>query len=148
MIVKMVKTTICGTDLHILEGDVATCAPGRILGHEGVGTIVSLGAGVTTFHEGDPVLIPCISSCGKCEYCRRGNASLHSLRVRDDAAPLPNPAGWVLWRTWLLRMRCLIHSSHSAAVGTRLAVIWHIRFLLSLRLVVDQEDELFEVIAA
>ncbi|MEO9129810.1 MAG: zinc-dependent alcohol dehydrogenase family protein [Sphingomonas sp.] len=71
-IVKIVKTTICGTDLHILKGDVATCAPGRILGHEGVGTIDSIGAGVTTFKIGDRVLISCISSCGKCEYCRRG----------------------------------------------------------------------------
>ena len=71
-IVKMVKTAICGTDLHILKGDVATCAPGRILGHEGVGTIDSVGAGVTSFHPGDRVLISCISSCGKCDYCRRG----------------------------------------------------------------------------
>jgi alcohol dehydrogenase len=71
-IVKMVKTTICGTDLHILKGDVATCSPGRILGHEGVGVIDSVGAGVTTFRPGDRVLISCISSCGKCEYCRRG----------------------------------------------------------------------------
>lgn len=71
-IVKMVKTTICGTDLHILKGDVATCTPGRILGHEGVGTIETVGAGVTTFKPGDRVLISCISSCGKCEYCRRG----------------------------------------------------------------------------
>ncbi len=71
-IVKIVKTTICGTDLHILKGDVATCAPGRILGHEGVGVIDSVGAGVTAFRAGDRVLISCISSCGKCEYCRRG----------------------------------------------------------------------------
>ena len=71
-IVKMVKTTICGTDLHILKGDVATCAPGRILGHEGVGVVDFVGAGVTAFHPGDRVLISCISSCGKCEYCRRG----------------------------------------------------------------------------
>jgi alcohol dehydrogenase len=71
-IVKMVKTTICGTDLHILKGDVATCAPGRILGHEGVGIIESVGAGVTAFRAGDRVLISCISSCGKCDYCRRG----------------------------------------------------------------------------
>ena len=49
VIVKMVKTTICGTDLHILKGDVATCAPGRILGHEGVGVVESIGAGVTAF---------------------------------------------------------------------------------------------------
>jgi alcohol dehydrogenase len=71
-IVKMVKTTICGTDLHILKGDVATCAPGRILGHEGVGVVDAVGAGVTAFKSGDRVLISCISSCGKCEYCRRG----------------------------------------------------------------------------
>lgn len=71
-IVKMSKTTICGTDLHILKGDVATCAPGRILGHEGVGIISEIGSGVTSFAVGDHVLISCISSCGKCEYCRRG----------------------------------------------------------------------------
>ena len=71
-IVKMVKTTICGTDLHILKGDVPTCAPGRVLGHEGVGVINSVGPGVTEFRTGDRVLISCITSCGKCEYCRRG----------------------------------------------------------------------------
>jgi alcohol dehydrogenase len=71
-IVKLTKTTICGTDLHILKGDVATCAPGRILGHEGVGIIAEVGVGVTGFAKGDAVLISCISSCGKCEYCRRG----------------------------------------------------------------------------
>lgn len=71
-IVKITKTTICGTDLHILKGDVATCAPGRILGHEGVGVIDSVGAGVTAFRPGDRVLISCISACGKCDYCRRG----------------------------------------------------------------------------
>lgn len=71
-IVRVTKTTICGTDLHILKGDVPTCAPGRILGHEGVGVIEDVGAGVTAFQPGDRVLISCISSCGKCEYCRRG----------------------------------------------------------------------------
>jgi len=71
-IVKMTKTTICGTDLHILKGDVATCASGRILGHEGVGIVDSVGAGVTVVRAGDHVLISCISSCAKCEYCRRG----------------------------------------------------------------------------
>jgi alcohol dehydrogenase len=71
-IIKITKTTICGTDLHILKGDVATCAPGRILGHEGVGVVDSTGAGVTAFRPGDRVLISCISACGKCEYCRRG----------------------------------------------------------------------------
>jgi len=71
-IVKLSKTTICGTDLHILKGDVPSCAPGRILGHEGVGVIDQVGVGVTAFHPGDHALISCITSCGKCEYCRRG----------------------------------------------------------------------------
>ena len=71
-IVKITKTTICGTDLHILKGDVPTCKPGRILGHEGVGVVDSIGAGVTSFRPGDRVLISCISACGKCEYCRKG----------------------------------------------------------------------------
>ncbi len=70
--VKIIKTTICGTDLHILKGDVQTCTPGRILGHEGVGIVEKTGPGVTAFHQGDHVLISCISACGKCEYCRRG----------------------------------------------------------------------------
>jgi len=71
-IIRMVKTTICGTDLHILKGDVPTCAPGRILGHEGVGVIDKVGAAVTAFGPGDRVIVSCISSCGKCDYCRRG----------------------------------------------------------------------------
>jgi len=71
-IVKIIKTTICGTDLHILKGDVPTCAPGRILGHEGIGVIDNVGAAVTTFRPGDRVIVSCISSCGKCDYCRRG----------------------------------------------------------------------------
>jgi Threonine dehydrogenase and related Zn-dependent dehydrogenases len=71
-IVKITKTTICGTDLHILKGDVPTCAPGRILGHEGVGVVEKIGPGVTAFHIGDHVLVSCISACGKCEYCRKG----------------------------------------------------------------------------
>jgi alcohol dehydrogenase len=70
-IVKITKTTICGTDLHILKGDVPTCQPGRILGHEGVGIIDKVGSAVTAFKAGDRVLISCISACGKCEYCRR-----------------------------------------------------------------------------
>lgn len=71
-IVKIMKTTICGTDLHILKGDVPTCEPGRILGHEGTGVVVEVGAGVTAFKVGSPVLISCISSCGKCTQCRKG----------------------------------------------------------------------------
>jgi alcohol dehydrogenase len=71
-IVRVTRTTICGTDLHILKGDVPTCEPGRILGHEGVGVIHEAGPAVSSFKPGDHVLISCISSCGKCEYCRRG----------------------------------------------------------------------------
>ncbi len=70
-IVKITKTTICGTDLHILKGDVPSCQPGRILGHEGVGIVDSAGPAVTAFKPGDRVLISCISACGKCVYCRK-----------------------------------------------------------------------------
>jgi D-arabinose 1-dehydrogenase-like Zn-dependent alcohol dehydrogenase len=71
-IVRITRTTICGTDLHILKGDVPAVTPGRILGHEGVGVLDQVGAGVIAFKPGDRVLISCISACGKCEYCRRG----------------------------------------------------------------------------
>ncbi len=70
-IVRISKTTICGTDLHILKGDVPSCQPGRILGHEGVGVVDQAGPAVTGFKPGDRVLISCISSCGKCSYCRK-----------------------------------------------------------------------------
>ncbi|GAA0541263.1 alcohol dehydrogenase [Rhizomicrobium palustre] len=70
-VVKITKTTICGTDLHILKGDVASCMPGRILGHEGVGIVDKIGPGVTGFKPGDHVLISCISACGRCVYCRK-----------------------------------------------------------------------------
>jgi alcohol dehydrogenase len=71
-IIKLSKTTICGTDLHICSGHVASCTPGRILGHEGVGFVEELGTSVTTFQRGEKVLISCISSCANCDYCRKG----------------------------------------------------------------------------
>ena len=74
-IVKISKTTICGTDLHIIKGDVATCKLGTILGHEGVGVIDEIGTGVTTFKIGDKVIISCISACGRCDNCRKGMCS-------------------------------------------------------------------------
>ncbi len=74
-VVRVTRTTICGTDLHIMKGDLPTVAAGRILGHEGIGTIDAVGAGVTRFHPGDRVLISCITACGKCEYCRRAMPS-------------------------------------------------------------------------
>lgn len=86
-IVRVLKTTICGTDLHILRGDVATVSPGRILGHEGVGVIEEVGTAVLNFKPGDHVLISCISADGTCEYCRRGMYS-HCLN-----------GGWILGNT-------------------------------------------------
>ena len=71
-VIKITKTTICGTDLHILKGDVATCKPGTVLGHEGVGVVDAVGPGVATFKPGDRVLISCITACGRCDYCRKG----------------------------------------------------------------------------
>lgn len=71
-IVRLTRTTICGTDLHILKGDVPTCQPGTTLGHEGVGVIHAAGPAVSGFRPGDRVLISCITSCGRCDYCRKG----------------------------------------------------------------------------
>ncbi|PYH70897.1 putative zinc-containing alcohol dehydrogenase [Aspergillus vadensis CBS 113365] len=70
-IIRVLHTTICGTDLHILAGDVTTAKAGRILGHEGVGIIDSLGAAIANFSVGQKVLISCITSCGTCHYCRQ-----------------------------------------------------------------------------
>jgi len=70
-IVRITTSTICGTDLHIMKGDVPSVAPGRILGHEGVGIVDAIGPGVSAFHAGDLVLISCITACGICDFCRR-----------------------------------------------------------------------------
>ncbi|MCC3274082.1 zinc-dependent alcohol dehydrogenase family protein [Arthrobacter zhangbolii] len=71
-IVKIDSTTICGTDLHILKGDVPAVTPGRILGHEGVGTVTETGSGVTNFKVGDKVILSCVSADGSCSFCRDG----------------------------------------------------------------------------
>jgi alcohol dehydrogenase len=71
-IVRVDSVTICGTDLHILKGDVPEVAPGRILGHEAVGTIEQVGPGVRNRRVGDRVLVSCISACGTCRFCRDG----------------------------------------------------------------------------
>lgn len=84
-IVKIDTTTICGTDLHILKGDVPTVEEGRSLGHEAVGTVVETGSGVEDIREGDRVLVSCISACGRCAYCRMG---LQSQCL--------NGGGWIL----------------------------------------------------
>jgi alcohol dehydrogenase len=71
-IVRITASTICGTDLHILKGDVPTVTAGRILGHEGIGIVEEAGSGVSCVRSGDRVLISCITSCGKCDFCRKG----------------------------------------------------------------------------
>src|SRR5947209_1264258 len=72
-IIGVDTTTICGTDLHILKGDVPAVTPGRILGHEAVGTVEAAGSAVTTIRPGDRVLVSCISACGRCRFCREGH---------------------------------------------------------------------------
>jgi alcohol dehydrogenase len=84
-IVRITKTTICGTDLHIMKGDVPAVTDGRILGHEGVGIIEQIGGNVSNFHIGDHVLISCISSCGRCGNCKKGMYS-----------HCENGGGWIL----------------------------------------------------
>jgi alcohol dehydrogenase len=71
-VVRIDTSTICGTDLHILKGDVPETTPGTVLGHEAVGTVVEVGAGVSTIAPGDRVLMSCVSSCGRCRYCKQG----------------------------------------------------------------------------
>jgi alcohol dehydrogenase len=71
-IVRVDSVTICGTDLHILKGDVPTVTDGRILGHEAVGTVEEVGPGVKRVRPGDRVLVSCITSCGSCRFCREG----------------------------------------------------------------------------
>ena len=71
-VVKIFKTTICGTDLHIMKGDLPAVTEGRIIGHEGVGVVEEVGSSVSSFKKGDHVIISCITSCGKCEYCKKG----------------------------------------------------------------------------
>src|SRR5580693_1586008 len=72
IVVRIDTSTICGSDLHILKGDVPETTPGTVLGHEAVGTIEAIGSGVSTLAVGDRVLMSCISSCGRCRFCKEG----------------------------------------------------------------------------
>jgi alcohol dehydrogenase len=76
VVVRIDSTTICGTDLHILKGDVPEVRPGTILGHEAVGTVLETGAAVTTVAQGDRVLVSCITSCGRCRFCKEAKYGL------------------------------------------------------------------------
>ena len=89
VIVKMVATTICGTDLHILKGDVPEVEVGRVLGHEGIGVITEVGEGVSQLAVGDKVILSCVSSCGRCSNCRQGLYS-HCLDPEGVAG-----IGWI-----------------------------------------------------
>ena len=71
-IVQITTSTICGTDLHILKGDLPVVTDGRILGHEGIGVVEQVGTGVSEFHVGDKVIISCVTACLKCNFCKRG----------------------------------------------------------------------------
>jgi alcohol dehydrogenase len=72
IVVRIDTSTICGTDLHILKGDVPETTPGTVLGHEAVGIVQEVGAGVSTVAVGDRVLMSCVSSCGRCRFCNEG----------------------------------------------------------------------------
>jgi alcohol dehydrogenase len=101
-IVKLTKSTICGTDLHIKQGDVATCKTGTILGHEGVGIIQETGESVRGFKKGEHVLISCICSCATCEYCRKGmysHCTTGGKNLPQGEVKMLTPAGWVLGNT-------------------------------------------------
>ena len=86
-VVRITTSTICGTDLHILKGDLPSVTPGRILGHEGIGVVIEAGPAVTAVRPGDRVIISCVTACGKCDYCRKGMYS----HCRDG--------GWILGNT-------------------------------------------------
>lgn len=90
VIVRTETTTICGTDLHILKGDVPAVTEGRILGHEGVGTVVEVGASVSSVAVGDRVIMSCISACGACSYCHDG---LYAHCLAEEGA---SGIGWIL----------------------------------------------------
>ena len=86
-IVRITTSTICGTDLHILKGDLPGVAEGRILGHEGIGIVHETGTAVTSVRTGDRVLISCVTACGKCDYCRRGMSRIAASAAGSSATP-------------------------------------------------------------
>ena len=116
-IVRIDTTTICGTDLHILKGDVPAVTPGRVLGHEGVGVVTEVGSGVSSIGVGDRVLISCIKSCGRCGFCKQ---SLHSPCLGDEGAP---GIGWIFGhlidgtQAELVRVPYADHSLHQLPAG-------------------------------
>ena len=76
IVVEVATTTICGSDLHILKGDVPETTPGTVLGHEAIGRVLEVGPGVSTVAKGDRVLLSCITACGRCRFCKEGHYGL------------------------------------------------------------------------
>ncbi|WP_054814912.1 zinc-dependent alcohol dehydrogenase family protein [Nocardia arizonensis] len=117
VIVRVDTTTICGSDLHILKGDVPSVEPGRVLGHEGVGTVVEIGTAVSTLTVGDRVIISCMTACGSCGYCRTG---LYSHCLADEGVP---GLGWALGHVLhgtqaeYVRVPFADHSVHKVPAG-------------------------------
>jgi alcohol dehydrogenase len=113
-IVRVDATTICGTDLHIMKGDVPEVTDGRILGHEAVGTVVEVGSSVKTLKPGDKVLVSCISACGACRFCREGRYG-----------QCLGGGGWILGhlidgtQAELVRVPFADTSTHAAPAGVR-----------------------------
>ena len=99
-IVRITTSTICGTDLHILKGDLPAVTDGRILGHEGIGVVEQVGTGVSEFHVGEKVIISCVTACLKCDFCKRRHVfPLPARRLdswlhhrRDPGRIRPHPA--------------------------------------------------------
>ena len=104
VVVKIDTTTICGTDLHILHGDVPAVTDGRILGHEAVGTVTEVGDAVKGFSVGDRVLVPAITKCGRCEYCQR-NMPSHCQTVGSESACSPGRSAPATPSPWSARAR-------------------------------------------
>jgi alcohol dehydrogenase len=100
-IVRITTSTICGTDLHIMKGDVPTVTDGRILGHEGIGVVEQVGSGVTEFHVGDKVIISCVTACTKCDFC---------IRIAELAAGF-----WVIPSTGPRLSTCVSHTLTEAS---------------------------------
>lgn len=111
-VVRLVKTTICGTDLHILGGDVPACKPGTTLGHEGIGIVEEVGSAVNHFKVGDKVIISCVTACNTCYYCK------HQLPSHCE------DGGWILGH--------LIEGTQAEYVQQMVAFIMHLKVFVTM----------------